>query len=94
MAIDWNQFRQDVDAAVAASSARTDAKLAGKISAITRLTDAEVQEMFPDPGDAKKVAELMEIVKKAGDRNRKINDIVANIESFGGIVLKLLEKFA
>ena len=94
MAIDWNQFQKDVDIAVAASSAHTDAELAGKISSITRLTDAEVQEMFPDPGDAKKVAKLMEIVRKAGERNQKINDIVANIESFGGIVLKLLEKFA
>jgi len=42
----------------------------------------------------KKLAELMEIVKKAGDRNEKINKIVSNIEEFGGIVVTLLGKLA
>ena len=42
----------------------------------------------------KKLAELMQIVKQAGDRNEKINNIVTNGEKFGGIILSLLAKFA
>jgi len=64
------------------------------MSSITRLTDDEIRKLFPDPADVKKLAELMEIVKRAGDRNQKINQIVAKAEELGGIVLTLLQKFA
>jgi len=64
------------------------------MSSITRLTDDEIRKLFPDPADVKKLAELMEIVKRAGDRNQKINQIVENAEELGGIVLTLLQKFA
>ena len=57
-------------------------------------TDEEVKELFPKPADTKKLAELMKIVKSAEDRNTKINNIVANAEEFGGVVLTLLGKFA
>ena len=94
MPIDWDKFQNDIDGLVDAAGERTDAKLASQISSVTRLTDDEVKKLFPDPADVKKLAELMEIVKKAGDRNDKINKIVANIEDFSGVVLTLLGKFA
>jgi hypothetical protein len=94
MSIDWDKFQGEVGQLVDAAGDRTDKKLAGKISTITRMTDEEVKELFPDPADVKKLAELMEIVKRAGDRNDKVNKIVANAEEFGGIVLTLLGKFA
>jgi len=50
--------------------------------------------MFPDPADVKKLAALMQIVKSAGDRNEKVNQLVANTETFAGIIVPLLEKFA
>ena len=94
MAIDWSKFQDDVDGAIEDAGKKTDVKLAGTVSRITRLTDEEIQALFPKPSDVKKLAELMEIVKKAGNRNEKINQIVNNIEEFGGIVLTLLQKFA
>lgn len=94
MAIDWGKFQDELDGLVNDAGDKTDKKLAGKISSITRLTDDEVKKMFPDPADVKKLGELMEIVKRAGDRNDKINKIVANAEDFAGIVLTLLGKFA
>lgn len=94
MPINWERFQSDVDGLVEEAGDRTDAKLASQISSITRLTDEEIKKLFPDPADVKKLAELMEIVKKAGDRNDKVNRIVANIENFGGIVLTLLGKLA
>jgi hypothetical protein len=94
MPINWDKFQSDIDGLVDDAGERTDAKLASRISSVTRLTDEEVKKLFPDPADVKKLAELMEIVKKAGDRNEKVNKIVANIEEFGGIVVTLLGKLA
>jgi hypothetical protein len=94
MPIDWENFQSDLDALVNDAGEKTDQQLAGKISSVTRLTDEEVKEMFPDPADVKKLGELMEIVKRAGDKNDKINKIVANAEDFAGIILTLLGKLA
>lgn len=94
MAIDWDKFQDELDTIIEDASEKTDKKLAGKISNITRMTDEEVEELFPKPADVKKLAELMEIVKQAGDRNDKINKIVADADKFGGIILTLLGKFA
>ena len=38
------------------------------------------------------LAELMEIIRRSGDQNEKINKIVDNANEFGGIILKLLTK--
>ena len=94
MPIDWENFQSDLDALVNDAGEKTDQQLAGKISSVTRLTDEEVKEMFPDPADVKKLGELMEIVKRSGDKNDKINKIVANAEDFAGIILTLLGKLA
>ncbi|SFE22639.1 hypothetical protein [Nitrosomonas sp. Nm166] len=93
MAIDWDKFQGELDKLIDEAGDKTDEKLAGKISTITHLTDEEVKRLFPDPADVKKLAELMEIVKREGDRNNKINQIVTNAEEFGGIILTLMSKF-
>jgi NAD(P)-dependent dehydrogenase (short-subunit alcohol dehydrogenase family) len=93
MPIDWNKFQGELDEIIDDAGEKTDLKLAGKISSITRMTDEEVKKLFPDPVDVKKLAELMEIVKRAGDRNEKVNNLVNNAEAFGGIILTLLGKF-
>lgn len=94
MAIDWDKFQDELSQMVEDAGEKTDKKLAGKISSVTHLTDEEVKKLFPDPADVKRLGELMEIVKKAGDKNEKINKIVANAEDFAGIILTLLGKFA
>jgi len=94
MPINWDEFDNEIDTIIAESAEETDQKLASKISSITRMTDDEVKELFPDPADVKKLAELMKVVKSSENRNNKINKIVDNAEEFGGIVLTLLSKFA
>ena len=94
MPVDWDAFDLEIDSIIDEAADATDARLASRISSITRMTDDEVQELFPDPADVKKLTELMKIVKSAENRNTKVNNIVANAEKFGGIVLSLLEKFA
>ena len=91
MAIDWDEL--DIDGAIASSANKTDEHLASKISSLTRMTDEEVTELFPVPGDVKTFTELMKIVKSAEEQNNKVNKIIANGEDFAKVTLKLLEKF-
>ena len=94
MPVNWDEFDNEIDDIIDSSAKTTDEKLASRISSITRMTDDEVKELFPDPADVKKLTELLKIVKSADDRNTKINKIVNNAEQFGGIVLSLIGKFA
>ncbi|THB74061.1 MAG: hypothetical protein D6B28_02755 [Gammaproteobacteria bacterium] len=93
MPIDWDDFDRDIDAAINDSAAETDDILAGKISSITRMTDAEIKELFPTPADVQKLKKLIQIVKSAEEQNTKINKIVDDSEQFAGIIIKLLDKF-
>jgi hypothetical protein len=92
MTIDWNKFQNELDQMVDEAGDKTDKRLAHKISSITRLTEVEVKQLFPDPGDVKRLGELIEIIRRAGDRKDKINTIVSNAGKFGGIILTLLDK--
>ncbi|SDK66341.1 hypothetical protein [Microbulbifer yueqingensis] len=94
MPIDWDQFERDLDDAIDTGASETDRQLAGRVSQLTSMTREEIQELFPDSADLKKLSKLMEIVKSADDRNTKVNRIVENAEEFGGIVLTLLNKLA
>jgi hypothetical protein len=78
--------------AIKNAAKKTDDKLASQISSLTRLKDTEIKEMFPEPSDVKKLAELMAIVKSAEDKNLKINQIIKNSENFAGIIMTLLSK--
>jgi len=94
MPVNWDELESNIDDVIDSAAEMTDDKLASKISSITRMTDEEIQELFPNPTDVKKLTRLMKIVKSTEDRNNKINKIVDNVEEFGGIVLTLLTKFA
>ncbi len=94
MPIDWNQLDNDIDNAIEQSVKATDEALASKVSSLTRLTDEEVKELFPDAADVKKLAQLMKIVKSADNRNKKIDQLGARSKEFAGVVLTLLNRFA
>ncbi len=92
MTMDWKKFQNELNQMAGEAGEKTDKRLAHKISSITRLTEVEVKQLFPDPGDVKRLGELIEIIKRTGDRNEKISAIVNNAEKFGGIILTLLDK--
>lgn len=94
MPIDWDAFDRDVDAALARAGARTDAALAARVAAVSKLTEAEVLSMFPEAGDVDRVRRLMLIVNSAEDQNRKISRIITDIEDLAGVVVTLLGKVA
>ena len=93
MSIDWDEVERDLDAIIRSGAQRADERLASKISSYTRMTDAEVKELFPEPADALKLGQLMKVVKAAEDRNTKINTIVGNAEKFAGVIVTLLDRF-
>ena len=92
MAIDWTDVETHADSDLKAAKGRTDEKLASKISSITSMTDKEIQGLFPEPADAKRLATLMQIVQSSDDQNRKVDQLVGNIQDLAGTVITLLGK--
>jgi len=92
--INWDKYQSELDTIVEGANQRTNAQLANEVARVSRLTDSEIKRLFPKPSDAKRVAELMEIVKRSGNRNEKINRITRNAEHFGDVIFTLLKKLA
>ena len=92
MAIDWSNVETHADADLNGVKDRTDAKLASKVSSITRMTDEEILELFPEPADAKRLATLMQIVLSSDNQNRKVDQLIGNIQDLAGTVITLLGK--
>ncbi|MEE9318820.1 MAG: hypothetical protein V3U76_00080 [Granulosicoccus sp.] len=92
--INWEQYQAELDTLVTSANTRTNVKLASEVARVSRLTDSEIKRLFPKPTDAQRVAELMEIIKRSGNRNEKINRITRNAEHFGDVIFTLLKKLA
>ena len=92
MPINWEEFDESLDQAITESVDAVDTKLASHISSITRLTDDEINELFPEPADLKKLSELLKIVKSAETRNKKVNSIINNAEEFSDVIFTLVDK--
>lgn len=87
---DWKKI--DVKAIANEAGKKTDDELAERISTLTTMKAEELKKLFPDQGDVAKFAELMQIVKSAETRNKKVTQITANAEKFAGIIVTLLAK--
>lgn len=93
MPFDWDKFYdEDLGAIADDAEAATDEALASRVSSLTVMKDEEIIALFPVEGDVKKFGELMQIVKSAEERNKKIQNIVSGAEKFGGVVLTLLDR--
>ncbi|MFT6154922.1 MAG: hypothetical protein ACJA0E_000883 [Bermanella sp.] len=92
MPINWDEFDEDLNQAITESAKATDTKLASHISSITKLTDDEINTLFPAPSDIKKLAELLKIVKSSEAQNKKVNSIINNAEKLSGVMLTLINK--
>lgn len=93
MSEELDQLMEDFDEISGKATEEADREIGDKISSATRMTREEVMELFPDRGDQKKLAELMQIVKSADSHNKKVNKIIGRAEDFSGIVVKLLGTF-
>ena len=90
MAVDWS----GIDDAIQSAGDKTDAALASQVSSLTRLTDAEVKQLFPTHADLQELSDLMKIVKGATDDAAKQKALISNIEDVAGAVVTLVAKFA
>lgn len=89
MPIHWDAIEKALDRA----ADQTDEAIDSKISSLTRMTDAEVQELFPSLDEKRRMAKLMSIVKSAATENEKKDRLAENIQTLGGAVIKLLARF-
>jgi len=94
MPIDWDKAEAEVDAALDAAMVRTNARLAGTISSLTRLSDADIKKLFPTPADVEQLVALMKVVRSTDTKNAKINQIVRNAKGMAGAILTIVERFA
>lgn len=93
MPVDWEALERDLDGAIDKAASTTDEALVDRISSLTRMTEAEVGALFPDPAERAELVRLMRIVKSADDQNAKVNEIFSNSQRFGKIVVRLLDRF-
>ncbi|TAK63641.1 MAG: hypothetical protein EPO24_04015 [Bacteroidetes bacterium] len=70
----------------------TSKQLDSRISSLTKLTDKELSSLFPKAPDKERLLKLMQIVKGATKENEKQQQLIDNIESLAGTVIKLLGK--
>ena len=92
MPFDINEFKEKFNSARQHALDKTNIELASEISSVSRLTNEEIIDLFPETTDMEKLASLIEIVNSSEEQNTKINQIVANAEKFGGIILSLVKK--
>lgn len=92
MSIDWDAFEENVKKDAKDAANKTNDKLSGRISSVTKLTDEEIKELFPISADAEKLALLIKAVKTADNKNKKINEIMTNSEEVAGILVRLIDK--
>lgn len=76
----------------AAEQARkeTDEKYRQVIATLTRLSEEDVERLFPTRTDKDRLLELLEIVTQETDDNIKVARLKEDIESYGTIILKLI----
>ena len=92
MPFEINEFKEKFNSARLHALDKTNNELASEISSVSRLTNEEIMELFPETTDIEKLASLIEIVNSSEEQNTKINQIVSNAEKFGGIILSLVGK--
>lgn len=90
MPMDWKNL--DVTKIAKQAGSKTDDQLAGQLAALTSIRAEDLKKLFPDQGDVAKFVELMQIVKSGETKNKKVNQIFANADKFGSILITLLGK--
>jgi len=88
MAFDWDAIDLEIEEA----ADETDAQLASQISSLTRMMDEEIQRLFPNTTDKKKLVKLIQIVNQSTDENQRTARLIDNIQELAGTAIKLLAK--
>lgn len=83
-----NPFRE-----IARTSAqKTKAQLDAELARVVPLSEDEMKKLLPKKRDKEAFAELMNIVKGATSRNKKVAKLTRDIGKYGEVIVRLLEK--
>ena len=83
----------DWDTILRTAKRQTDNSFAAKVSSLTRLTDDEIKDITPNPGDKEMLARLMSIVADASTDNDAKAQAISSVNGMLQIVIPLLKKF-
>ena len=80
----------------AAEQARqdTDERYNQVIASLTRLSQEDINNLFPTRSEKDRLLELLEIVNQETEDNIKVARLKDDIESYGTIILKLISLLA
>lgn len=73
------------------ASAITKQDLGAQLAALTTLTPEQIDEMFPRQKDKAELLALIEAVNAAKSANAAKAVIIAHIDNFAGVLLKLVK---
>jgi len=84
--------RNPFDTAAQEAADETSRELAGEETRVTTVTWKDVRKMLPDLLDQQHLDELVGIVKSSSEENEKVALLVRNIETLGGVIVKVLSR--
>lgn len=82
----------DFDVILDQAEELTNAQLRSKIALLTRLKESEIDSLCPKKADKEVFAQLMNIVNSAASENQKRKLLCDNIETFAGVVIRVLAR--
>jgi hypothetical protein len=74
-----------------AASRLTDAQFSNEISSFVRLSQTEIDTLFPMQNDKQQLSALVDIVLNAANDNERMAKLVNGIGNVAGAVIKLLK---
>ena len=69
----------------------TNKKFATETARLTKLSEEDINNIFPRKIDKERLVELMEIVRSAASRNKRAAQLERNISNLSGSVMRLLD---
>lgn len=76
------------------AAAKTNERLGQDLAQRTRLTEAELANLFPEQVDKERLAELLDIVNSATSENEQILRLKKNIDALGAVAIRLVKALA
>ena len=91
MPVNWNEF--DPSREMERIDARAKERFFAEISSLTRMTEADFEEMCPTKEDREALSAMVKGVKTATSAHEKQQIIINNVEKFATSIVSIIEKF-
>ena len=81
------------DEAAERAAQLTNKQLAGELAQLGPLSVAKLDQLLPEKRDKEEFAKLMAVVQSETDKDKQLAYLENNLQTAGGMVLKLLKYF-